>query len=155
MPLLVLIRHAKAEAHASDDHSREIAARGRAEAEELRQWLLHKAIRPDRVVVSTAVRARQTWECCSVGDVQPVYDDRVYEASVPDLLEVLRDTPEDTGTVVLVGHNPSVEKLAWKLDISEPARDRTDRGLPTCGVAVFEVAGWADLTAGRLVDLKV
>ena len=155
MPTLVLFRHAKAEAHRDDDHSRQLSARGRADAAVAREWLTQQGIAPDRVVVSTAVRARQTWECAAVGDVPPVYDDRVYEAAVADLLEVLRETPAGTGTVVLVGHNPGVEQLAWELDDSGAARDRTNGGQPTCGLAVFEVAGWADLSAGVLQDIAV
>jgi len=153
MPTLVLLRHSKSEAHRDEDHSRELAPRGRADAAAVREWLTQQGISPDRVVVSSAMRARQTWECASVGDVQPVYDDRVYEASADDLIEVVRETPADVQTLVLVGHNPAIERLAWQLDDSEAARDRINSGMPTSGVAVFEVDGWADLTAGVLKEL--
>ena len=155
MPTLVLFRHAKAEAHREDDHSRQLASRGRADAVAAREWLTQQGIAPDRVVVSTAMRARQTWECGAVGQVPPVYDGRVYEATAADLLEVLRETPAGTGTVVLVGHNPGVEHLAWELDDSDTARDRTNGGLATCGLAVFEVTGWAGLSAGVLREVAV
>jgi phosphohistidine phosphatase len=155
MPKLVLVRHAKSEAHRAEDHSRELASRGRADAAAVREWLTQQGISPDRVVVSSATRARQTWEGAAVGAATPVYDDRVYEASVTDLLEVLRETPAAVETLVLVGHNPSVERLAWELDDSEAARERTDVGMPTSAVAVFEVAGWADLTTGVLQELVV
>ena len=154
MPTLVLVRHSKAEPHRPDDHSRELAPRGRADAAEVREWLQRKGIDPSYVVVSTATRARQTWECCAVGSAPVGYDDRVYEASVQDLLEVLRESPAEAGTVVLVGHNPSVEQLAWRLDGSDAARDQTNQGLRTSGVAVFEVAAWKDLSEGRLVALR-
>ena len=52
---LVLVRHAKAEAHRGDDKSRELAARGRADATAVGRWLVQQGIRPDRVVVSSSV----------------------------------------------------------------------------------------------------
>jgi phosphohistidine phosphatase len=155
MPKLVLVRHAKSEAHRAEDHARELAPRGQADVAAVREWLTQQGISPDRVVVSTATRARQTWEGAAVGDAIPVYDDRVYEASVTDLLEVLRGTPADVDTLVLVGHNPSVERLAWELDDSEAARERTDSGMPTSAVAVFEVAGWTELRTGVLQELAI
>ena len=156
MSTLVLLRHAKSEAHrAADDHSRGLAARGRADAAAVRAWLTGQGISPDRVVVSTALRARQTWECASVGGLPPVFDERVYEASPDDLLEVIRETPADVQTLVLVGHNPGIERLALSLDDSDEARDLTTSGMPTSAVAVFEVDGWADLSAGVLQELAV
>jgi phosphohistidine phosphatase len=153
MPTLVLLRHAKAEPHHPDDHARVLAARGRTDAAAAREWLRSKGIIPERVVVSTASRTRETWELASVGNVKPIFDGRVYEASAEDLVEVLRETPEGTGTVVLVGHNPGIELLAWQLDDAEEARDQTNRGLPTAAIAVFEVDGWSDLAHGRLTEL--
>jgi phosphohistidine phosphatase len=153
MPTLVLLRHAKAEPHHPDDHSRVLAARGRTDAAAAREWLCSKGILPERVLVSTSSRTRETWELASVGTVKPIFEERLYEAGTEDLLEVLRETPEDTGTVVLVGHNPSIELLAWQLDDSEDARDQTNRGLPTAAIAVFEVAGWGELATGRLTEL--
>lgn len=149
MPTLVLIRHSKAEAHRDDDHSRELSPKGRADAARLREWLTAQGSSPDRVVVSTATRTRQTWECCSVGAVPPEYDARVYEAYVDDLREVIAETDPSVRTLVLVGHNPGVEQLAWALDESDSARDRTNTGMRTSGVAVFEVSGW-DLQSARL-----
>lgn len=155
MGTLVLLRHAKAEPHRADDHSRELAARGRADAVAVRGWFAQQGIAPDRVVVSTATRTRQTWELASPGGPEPLLDKRLYESSVDDLLEVVRETPEDVEVLVLVGHNPSVERLAWVLDDSPAARDRTKSGLPTSAVAVFEVASWAEPTRAVLKELAV
>jgi phosphohistidine phosphatase len=153
VPTLVLLRHAKTEPHRTDDHSRRLVDRGRADAEQVRRWLDAQGIRPDRVVVSTAARAQETWELASVGDVEPELDQRVYEASPEDLRAVVTETGTEVATLVLVGHNPSIERLAWELDDAEPARDRTDRGMRTCGVAVFELSGWGAET-GTLVAFR-
>ncbi len=153
MPLLVLFRHAKTEPARADDHSRALAPRGRRDAAAAREWLRGRQVSPDLVLVSTAERARQTWAC--VGLPAAVFDERLYLATDDELLDIVRQTPEDVGTLVLVGHNPGLEQLVWALDASPPARDRSNRGLPTCALAVLAVGGWADLTGAVLEELVV
>lgn len=154
MPTLVLLRHAKAEPHRSDDHSRVLAARGRADAAAVRPWLVANGLVPDRVVVSDAARARETWDLARPGGPDPLYDGRVYEASTADLREVIGETPDGVAVLVVVGHNPSVERLAWELDDSPGAREVTDRGLPTSALAVLEVDDW-NLSGGVLREVAV
>ena len=144
MPTLLLLRHSKAEPAREDDHSRRLSQRGRDDAQQVRRWLTDQGLVPDRVVVSTSVRTRETWELAGVGSAVPAFDGRVYEASVRDLREVIAETAPDVTTLVLVGHNPGVEQLAWELDDGQAARDRTNRGMRTSGVAVFELASWGD-----------
>ncbi len=155
MPTLVLLRHAKAEPSATDDHSRILAPRGRADASAVHTWLQGRGINPDRVVVSTAQRARETWALAGPTDPEAVYDERVYEAGTQALREVIAETPDGVDTLLLVGHNPGMERLAWELDDSVRAREVTDRGLSTGAVAVFSVSGWADLTDARLEEVAV
>ena len=135
MPRLILLRHAKAEPPRTDDHARVLSLRGRADAAALRPLMVELA--PQLAVVSSSARTRETWALADPGSVPAVFDDRVYEASTADLREVLSELVVDSA--VLVGHNPSVEGLAWELE----ANDETNRGLRTSGVAVFEVADWA------------
>ena len=145
MPRLILLRHAKAEAHRPDDHSRVLAERGRHDAAAVRALMAELA--PALAVVSTSARTRETWELADPGGVPAVFDDRVYEASVEDLREVLGELTVESA--VLVGHNPSVERLAWELE----ANDDTNRGMRTCGVAVFEVDDWT-LAGARMTHWR-
>jgi phosphohistidine phosphatase len=147
---LVLLRHSKAEPQRTDDHDRRLSERGRADAERVRRWLDAQGLVPDRVVVSTSTRTRETWQLAGVGEAEPVYDERVYEASVADLREVVAETPADVTTLCLVGHNPGIERLAWELDDSDASRDRTNGGMRTSGVAVLELTDWG-ADHGRLV----
>ena len=153
MATLVLLRHAKAEPHRADDHSRRLSDRGRADAAAVRGWLLDRGLTPDRVVVSTSARTRETWQLAQVAGAEPVYDDRVYDASTADLREVIGETPADVTTLVVVGHNPGIERLAWELDDGQDARDVTDRGLPTSAVAVFDVPAWDHLEGAALREV--
>jgi phosphohistidine phosphatase len=151
---LVLIRHSKA-ADGPIDEQRPLAGQGRADAPAIGRWLAGEGIAPDRVVVSTAHRALETWELAGaeVIDVpSPVVDARMYENTVEALLEIIRETPGAVGVLALVGHNPSIEEFARYLDDGRgesPARDQMAQKYPTSGVAVLELADpWAQVGAG-------
>ena len=151
MPTLVIVRHAQAEPSHGDDHSRVLSARGIADCVHLGHWLREAGVRPDRVLVSTALRTRQTWEFAGVDGAGAIYADGVYDASLPDLLTLIHQTPGDVQTLVVVGHAPGVSDLVWSLDNSPAAREWTDRGMGTAAAALVEVASWADLERARLV----
>ena len=139
---LLLIRHAQA-ATGPVDADRPLTEQGARHAAAIGGWLTGAGLAPDRVLVSSARRAVQTWE--QAGEAlaegpQPIVEPRIYDNTVEALLEVLRETPEDVRTLVLVGHNPSVGTLAGILDDGEgsgAARDALDAGFPTGAVAVF------------------
>lgn len=152
MPVLVLVRHAEAEPPAGDDHARELTARGRAQAVALGDWLRERGVAPERVVVSTAARARQTWEAAGAGG-EVVVTGEVYEAGAADLRALVAGTADDVGTLLLVGHNPAMERFAWELDDSSSARELTDRGMPIAGVAVFALDTWT-AAVGRLAGFR-
>src|SRR5215203_3123231 len=113
---LVLIRHAKS-GEGAIDRDRPLAERGVAEAPAVGRWLAAQGIAPDRVVVSPARRARQTWEltAAELGPV-PELDERVYRNTVEALLEIIRGTPGEVTTLAIVGHNPGIQDLAITLD---------------------------------------
>lgn len=138
---LVLLRHAKSDwAERVSDVARPLAKRGRRQAPEAGRWLNNGLDRIDLAVVSPATRAWSTWELASTElDLPPEarLDDRVYAASADALLALVRELPDDLGTVLLVGHNPGLEDLVTRL---------TDEWvpMPTSAIAVVELrGGWA------------
>ncbi len=154
---LVLIRHAKA-AIGSVDVERPLAERGEHDAPAIGRWLAEHDLLPDHVVVSPARRTVQTWRMASseLGTSKglgaskgPVLDMRVYRNTVEDLLKVVRPTPASTRTLVLVGHNPSLEELALTLDDGRGdanARRELATKFPTSAIAVFDMrTDWAQV----------
>ncbi len=63
MDRLILLRHGEAHGRSPTgaDMDRELTDRGRAAAGEAGRVLAAAALRPDRALVSPAVRTRQTW----------------------------------------------------------------------------------------------
>lgn len=149
MPTLVLLRHAKAETLAANDRSRGLTERGREECAELRAWLAEQGVTPDRVLVSSAVRTQQTWDLAGVGQGEVVVEDRLYQAGPDEVRELMAELPADVATLVVVGHNPTLEDLAWELDEGDHARDVTNKGLGTAGVRLFALRAW-DAAYGEL-----
>lgn len=142
---LVLVRHAKAE-QTSPDLERALSPRGRSDAAAIGRWLASRGITPYRVVVSPSLRTRQTWELA--GSTTPEIDRRIYGNTIDDLLEIIRETPDDVQTLVLVGHNPSVGGLAATLDPDV-------QEFPTSATVVFDVDDWLRPHGARLVEVAV
>lgn len=160
----MLIRHAKAARDSAVDLERSLANRGRSEALLIGRWLVEHELRPDGVVVSPARRARQTWNLAAIaiGDApEPERDDRIYTNTVDDLLAVIHDAADGVGTLMVVGHNPSIEQLAVALDDGRgdaAARDALMEKYPTSGVAVFAIdVDWSrvDRGSGTLMSFVV
>jgi phosphohistidine phosphatase len=155
----VLVRHAKA-ADGPVDADRPLTGRGARHAAAIGTWLEQAGLVPDRVLVSPARRAVQTWEQAGTGP-QPIVDTRIYDNTVEALLATIRDTSDDVQTLAVVGHNPSIGALALVLDDGQgnpAARRDVDAGFPTGGVAVFHLATpFAAIAPGaaRLDDVTV
>jgi phosphohistidine phosphatase len=138
----VLIRHAQA-ADGPADADRALTERGLRQAVAMGSWLEHAGLVPDRVLVSPARRAAQTWEGAGSAlalALPPIVEPRIYDNTVEALLAVIREVPDDVRTLTVVGHNPSIGELASVLDDgrgSPAARRDLQAGFPIGGVAVF------------------
>lgn len=139
---LYALRHAKsAWPIGVTDLRRPLAKRGIRNAVRLGAWLVECDVRPDLVVVSPALRTRQTVDLVAeAAGFLPTaqVDDRLYGASWGDVLDVVRQTPASVKRLMIVGHNPSLEDLAAQLagpdsDIDAVSALRTK--FPTCALA--------------------
>ena len=162
--LLVILRHAKAEAFAAEDHRRPLTERGRHVSLTDGEWLAARGIVPTHAFISSALRARETWEGVvegsgSVAEVR--IEDAVYTADADSALDLLRTAPADARIVIFVGHNPTAASLVHQLDDGDPDPDAfraLARGFPPGALAVLEVAvPWSELTTatGHLVALHI
>jgi phosphohistidine phosphatase len=158
---LILLRHAKAEKAEGGirDLERPLNARGRADAARIGAYMAHHALLPDRVLISTARRTRQTWDgVASAWSVRPEPDfiDRLYDAGAETIFGVIREAGQTAATLMVIGHNPGLHDTARALiaagDVE--ARERLAEGLPTSGLLVIDFAGkdWRKLhpRGGRL-----
>jgi phosphohistidine phosphatase len=136
------------------DRDRRLEARGRGESRQMADYLVQHALRPDRVIVSSAQRTRETWEhmAPAFAAAPPVdYDDRLYESSPKNILEVVKEADRSANALLVIGHNPGLHDVA-RLLLAPRAQDahQLHAGLPTAGLVVIDFAGddWRLLKAG-------
>jgi phosphohistidine phosphatase len=151
---LLLLRHGKSDwGVSSDDFHRPLQLQGKRSAQRAGSWLMRRGLVPDHVVSSPAERASATAaKACKVMAISTRaihLDERVYEADLEGLRGVLADCPRQARRVLLVGHNPGLEKLLAFLLPGKipPAKD--GKILPTATLARLDMPDdWSRLTAG-------
>ena len=145
---LILLRHAHAEpgAEGVPDIDRPLSADGLAEAEAAGRWLVEQGLIPDRILCSPARRARETLDAVlgAVGNVEHSLEDRIYEAT-PGTLAELADAHRETERLLLVGHNPGLERLAA---LMHSGQSGDYRGMPTSSVVVLKLPADATIEPG-------
>jgi phosphohistidine phosphatase len=162
MRRLMLLRHAKTETDAPSGHDqdRRLDDRGRLDAAAIGGWIGRHPPFPDLVLVSTAVRAHQTWEIAreAMRDVAPPpqaeFLPELYGADPAQLLQTIRmASASDPQRLLVIGHNPGMHELAIALTGSgdAAARKALDDNLPTAGFAIFDFAtdDWNDVAFRR------
>jgi phosphohistidine phosphatase len=148
---LILLRHAEAVPieTSGDDQQRPLSTRGEQEAQAAGLWLAAHGIRPERVLCSPTRRTDETTRLALAAiDAAPVPQmaNEIYDASPGELLALL-DQHGDAGTVMLVGHNPGIERLVALL-----VEGRSDefRGMPPGALAVLHLNGTLEPGNARL-----
>ena len=150
MRKLTLIRHAKSswEDISLSDHDRPLNKRGKRDAPFMAQLMASRGWRPDRLISSTAVRARTTAfefaEALNIAEGDVLLREQIYEASSASLINLIAGLDNQWSEVALFGHNPTftmVANLFYRNDFLD--------NLPTCGIVEIEapaVTDWTDMS---------
>jgi phosphohistidine phosphatase len=151
---LLVLRHAKSawNSDARTDFERPLAGRGERDAPRMGRWLRSEGLVPDHVVCSPARRAKQTavsaLQAMELDPESVVFDDRIYDAGLDDLLGLLAECPPSFRRVMVVGHNPGLEDLVFYLGGGVPTPD-DGKLLPTATLARIAMpSDWRALAAG-------
>ncbi len=154
MKHVLLLRHGKSswDDPKLADHDRPLAPRGRRAAKLIAEHLRRDLPAPELVLCSSARRTRDTLERISPalgGRVTVQIEDELYAASEERLLERVRELDEGVESVLLIGHNPGLERLALELAGSGDKLAGVRRKYPTAALATLEFDGtWRELRPG-------
>jgi len=146
MKTLILVRHGKA-AHSHSkggDMDRPLTHRGKIESALMAEQFHEFGVRVHAVLSSPALRAKATAKEFADWAVLPVgVDERLYDAGVSELLDVVQGAEDFHETIMLVGHNPGISEFLRVLLDSEYTN------MPPASVAVvsFDVHEWVDIIA--------
>ena len=156
MKTLLIMRHAKSSWNYPElsDYDRPLNARGKRDAPRMGKHLRQAGLIPDRILTSSAKRARKTANkvakgCGYTGKVKKL--DALYDTVPGVYFEVLQTLPDKYQRVMVFGHNPTMEQLVSHLT-GEIKR------MPTAALAHIElpIQHWNALdlyTKGTLVNL--
>ena len=146
---LYLLRHSYAESPGSTaDFDRELTMEGISAARSLGRKLMNDRFNPQTILSSSANRAYQTAinlaEELAINDQLVVSSDKLYEASVRELMEVVNRIESGVKTALLVGHNPSISYFAELLTASGIGN------MEPCGLVIirFEGMNWDEVSQG-------
>jgi phosphohistidine phosphatase len=117
------------------------------------RWAKKHGVRPQLVVCSTAVRARQTLERVLPGLGEPTvwFEVTLYAAGTETLLARIQTLPDEVDEAMLVGHNPGLMNLLLLLAAPGELRKRAAVNVPSGALAklLLDVARWADVSPGN------
>lgn len=158
---LLLFRHGKAQRGEAGerDFDRPLEPRGCRDAEKIGAFLARHGLVPDRVLVSPAPRAKDSWAHAALACPQapaPIHDPRLYDGRAETILEVIRTLGGEARQLLVVGHNPGLHDLARMLVATGDVetRERLNENFPTAGLVAigFAVDDWSKLhpQSGRL-----
>ena len=149
------MRHAKSSWNEESlpDHDRPLNKRGKRDAPRMARLLEEQGLVPDRILSSTALRAQSTAKLVAehagrseAMELRP----ELYHADPAAIIAVLQELEDADALVLVVGHNPGLEKL---LEVLTGEAEH----LPTAAIAWIEapIAHWRDLgnTPARLIEL--
>jgi Phosphohistidine phosphatase SixA len=155
MKKLYLMRHAKSSWDNTElqDFDRPLNKHGRKDTHLMAEFLQTQQITLDLILSSPAKRAITTAnilaEALHIPVKQISSDQRIYEAGVETLLEVLADIDSAHQHVLLLGHDPGLSWLAAYLGNEEHV------SLPTCGIYGLQVKAesWKSLNKAEIKKL--
>ena len=144
MKTLLLLRHAKSDWSEPSvaDHDRSLNRRGRRARTVIASHVVGWPV--DLVVCSTARRARQTARpvVAALG-CRVQYEEALYTADPARLFEVVRTLSDRYGSVMLVGHNPSLEDFGTEL-----CRHRQQYATAALGTIDLAIDRWDGVSPG-------
>jgi phosphohistidine phosphatase len=157
MKKLSLLRHAKSswDDPVERDFDRPLNGRGRRAAQRMGAHFRDEGLAFDQVIASPALRIRQTVEGLESGlgaRLQPHWDQRIYMASAAILFDLVQETADEVGHLLLIGHNPGLEDLCLLATEGDEGALRAEAALkyPTATLATlhFPLDRWAAVGEG-------
>lgn len=165
MKYLSIVRHAQAKhaEHTQRDIDRTLTDRGLIEAELTANLVADIIPQADYVICSAAQRTRQT---AMVLQEQinkrpnaiwpsPIWSERAYLADTETLRTLLKNASPSAEHVVLIGHNPGVEELVFRLGKTNVGHINLFMATGTLAHLKLNISEWKDLEwgCGELIKL--
>ena len=138
MKTLYIIRHAKSswEDPSLDDFDRPLNKRGNRDAPKMGKRLRDKGIQFDKIITSTANRAKTTAHILAKElncENKLIEMDQLYDAMFSDFIEIISSTDNSVTHLALVSHNPTINNFVYHYF------DNFHQNVPTCAIFAMEI----------------
>lgn len=152
MKTLLILRHAKADRDdAPTDHARELTKKGKRAARRIGEILRAEGALPELILASAAERARRTAaEAAAAADYRGELQllEELYLAEPQAYLDALRRYGGAAQRVMVVGHNPGIEALIFRL--TGAAEHMPTAALAECSLPIDDWTALGPETSGKL-----
>lgn len=138
MKTLYIVRHAKSswDHPGLPDYERPLLDNGKRKTEKIIEYLIHQDAKPDLILSSHAIRAKETAALIAKGLSYQADKIQIltiiYQGNEDDLINLIYGLPNEKNSIMIVGHNPTFTSLANHF-LAEPID-----WLPTSGVVCIE-----------------
>jgi phosphohistidine phosphatase len=118
---VILFRHGKSDwdAQYDSDHDRPLAKRGIRDAKRMGKFLSKRAEVPELILSSTALRTRETTKLAMEAgnwDVDIELEKKIYEASLEEIINIIKSQDDKYNSICLVGHEPIFSTIITLID---------------------------------------
>ncbi|WP_075288956.1 SixA phosphatase family protein [Pararhizobium arenae] len=149
---LYLLRHARASwaQPGQTDFERTLDDVGYADAEIMANTATDQGFRPDLVLCSTAARCRQTiepFQRAAGQDLEIRFLDTLYTGDM-ETYRALIAANGDVGSLMLVGHNPSIQDVFYSLTSRTTSENAAPHGFLPGMLAVIDFTAFSQVTTG-------
>jgi phosphohistidine phosphatase len=156
MKTLFLMRHAKSSWKESNipDHDRPLNRRGKHDAPLMGKLLRDQKMNVDLIISSTALRAETTANLIAKAiryKGKIILDKSIYNAEPMDLLTHLSNSSDEYNSILLIGHNPTMEETVQMITNSP------ELTMATCAIAhlTLSIDTWTDLKEKQTFSSKL
>ena len=152
MKKIYLIRHAKSSWDNPElrDFDRPLAKKGIKAAKKMGKYILDTGINPDLVLCSPAARTRQTLDILNKQaklEKELRYLDFIYSSDETDLLQYIQKQLNSEGSVMIVGHNPTMIMLTEIISGQEFPYKKFSTG--SMAVLKLDIDNWIDIVGAK------
>ena len=156
MKTLLILRHAKSDwgDFSLPDFDRPLNKRGQKDAPRMGVALAKLGLKPDLILASPAVRAKQTTQLLAeaVGYTKKVqWVQSFYGGTSEDIFTALHDLSPQTQTVLVVGHNPTMQETVSALCTDDD--ETMALNFPTAALACLDLdlEDWDEVGTGAAI----
>jgi len=154
MKEILLLRHAKSswDNELIEDFDRPLKEKGKKDALVMAEYIKQSDLIPEYIICSEAIRTKETLDIILQkinfsSNIKISYTRKIYEADVSDILQLISETDNKFNRIMLIGHNPGMERTVVELTKKEFPFPK----FSTCGLAYLKsnINDWKEIKIGK------